>query len=131
MTRKHLEEWHYLELRAEQLAEQIRELEARALPKSPDWSGKPRSASPDILLDRLVPDIIERQRSLGAKLAAVLEDLSEIEQYVAAIDDSQVRVIIFYRCRERLKWTEIAERVGGHNTEYSVKQRYYRFFEKY
>ena len=129
MTRKQLENWHFLELRADQLRDQLREVEGRALPKSPDWSDKARSSSPDILLDRLGPEMIERQEILGKRLDEVTAQLIEIENFVAGIADLQVRVIVFYRCRQRMKWNEIAERIGGKNTEDSCKKIYYRFFD--
>lgn len=129
MTRKDVENWNFLELRAEQLRDQLRELESRALPKSPDWSDRARSSSPDILLDRLVPEIVDKRDVLLARIREVESEIDRIEKFVEQIEDPQIRVIVFYRCRQRMKWNEIAERIGGKNTEDSCKKIYYRFFD--
>lgn len=131
MTRQKLENWRYTEIELKRISDQLGELEGRALPKSPDWSGKGRSASPSILLDRLVPDIIEQQRKLGEKRSRLLSELREIEEFVERITDKQAKMIIIFRCHDRLTWWEIADRIGGKNTADNCKKRYYRFISAY
>jgi len=131
MTRQKIEEWHWLRARAEQLRKQLIEFDGWIYPKSPDWSGKAKVSSAEPMLDRLVPEMIERQERLRQRLGATEKELKEVETFVELNADIQERVIIEYRARDRLRWQEIAERIGGNNTEDSIKKIYYRFFKKY
>ena len=54
----------------------------------------------------------------------------EVEQFISGIDDSFTRRIITLRILNGLKWTEIAEKIGGGNTESCVKMIYQRFLDK-
>lgn len=60
----------------------------------------------------------------------VLETLNKIEEFIKTVDDSQVRRIIKFRFIDRLSWREVAQRIGGGNTEGSVKMAFQRFMEK-
>ena len=54
----------------------------------------------------------------------------EITDFISGIDDHQMRMIIQLRFVECLSWTEVADRVGGGNTENSVKKAFQRFMDK-
>lgn len=68
------------------------------------------------------------------KLAEAEEKLLELtnaaEEYINGIEDSQMRRIVRYRFLDGLSWNEVAGRLGGNNTEGSVKMAFGRFFEK-
>lgn len=54
----------------------------------------------------------------------------EVEQFISSINDSFVRRIINLRVLEGLNWKEVADRIGGGNTEGSVKMIFQRFIDK-
>lgn len=60
----------------------------------------------------------------------ILENLNEIESFITKITDSHVRRIINLRIIEKNTWGKIAEKIGGGNTEDSVKKIFYRFMDK-
>lgn len=68
------------------------------------------------------------------KLAEAEEKLLELtnaaEEYINGIEDSRMRRIVRYRFLDGLSWNEVAARLGGNNTEGSVKMAFGRFFEK-
>lgn len=68
------------------------------------------------------------------KLAEAEEKLLELtnaaEEYINGIEDSRMRRIVRYRFLDGLSWNEVADRLGGNNTEGSVKMAFGRFFEK-
>jgi len=70
----------------------------------------------------------------GKKITRMLAELErkkeEIIDFIMSIDDPQIRLIIKLRCYDRLSWNAVADKVGGMNTEYTVKKRFYRFLEK-
>lgn len=67
---------------------------------------------------------IERQRELHYRL---METVGDVEKFIESVDDSHVRRIMRYRFEQHLPWREVADRIGGGNTEDSVKKAYYRY----
>ena len=60
----------------------------------------------------------------------LLEKTNEVEQFIASVDDSRIRRIINLRFLENKSWNEVADCIGGGNTEDSVRKSFTRFFEK-
>lgn len=58
------------------------------------------------------------------------ETLNQVEEFIAGVKDSRIRRIITLRFIENLSWNKVADRIGGGNTEDSVKKMFYRFMEK-
>lgn len=58
------------------------------------------------------------------------ETLNQVEEFIAGLEDSRIRRIITLRFIENLSWNKVADRIGGGNTEDSVKKMFYRFMEK-
>lgn len=68
-----------------------------------------------------------------ATLELLEEDLSrktnEIEEFIAHVPDSRIRRIINLRFVEGLTWNQVADRIGGGNTDESVKKMYQRYIK--
>lgn len=60
----------------------------------------------------------------------LMETLNEVEEFIASVKDSHMRRIINLRFVENLSWNKVADRIGGGNTEDSIKKAFYRFMEK-
>lgn len=54
----------------------------------------------------------------------------EVEQFISGINDSMVRRIARFRVIDGLSWNEVANKIGGNNTEGSVKMIYQRYLDK-
>lgn len=59
-----------------------------------------------------------------------IQILTEIEEYINSIEDTRMRMIIRYRIIDDMPWKEIASRIGGKNTEDSIRKAFERFIEK-
>lgn len=59
----------------------------------------------------------------------ILKKTNEVEEFIAGIEDSHIRRIINLRVIEGLSWTKVADKIGGGNTEGSVKMAFQRFME--
>jgi hypothetical protein len=70
------------------------------------------------------------RRKISEKLLELEKKKQEIFDFVMSIDDPQTRLIVKLRCFDLLSWNAVADRVGGMNSEYTVKKRFYRFLEK-
>lgn len=82
----------------------------------------------DLLSKKLL--LNNRKSTLELLEFDLLEKTNEVEEFIASIDDSRMRRIINLRFIESLSWNKVADRVGGGNTEDSVRMAFNRFMEK-
>lgn len=87
-------------------------------------SGSPRNGNNKI--EQYVSKICDLQKSIEEKQ----RQYNEIRQYITDIPDYITRKIFKKRFFENMKWSKVAEAVGGNNTEDSVKKRCYRYVLK-
>lgn len=71
-----------------------------------------------------------RKATLTSLEMELLETLNSVEEFIASVKDSRMRRIITLRFINSLSWNEVARRIGGGNTEDSIKKAFYRFMEK-
>ena len=73
--------------------------------------------------------LYSRKATLVSLETELLEMIDQVEKFIASVDDSRMRRIINLRFIENLSWNKVADRIGGGNTENSVKQAFHRFME--
>ncbi len=59
-----------------------------------------------------------------------VELVSEVEKYINSIEDCRMRRIIRYRFIDKLSWNTVADKMGGNNTEDSIRKAVTRFLDK-
>lgn len=69
---------------------------------------------------------LTRQRKVRGDLA---KKVIAVERFINSVNDSHVRRIMRYRFEEHLTWREVADKIGGGNTEGSVKMAYIRYMQ--
>ena len=75
-------------------------------------------------------ELIEnRKNTLKTLELEILRQLSEIEEFIKSLSDSYLRQIVTLRVIKGLTWLEVAEKVGGGNTEDRVRMMYNRCFK--
>ena len=74
--------------------------------------------------------LYSRKATLQLLEEDILEKTNEVEQFIASVDDSFIRRIINLRFLDNKTWNEVAECMGGGNTEDSVRKCFVRFMEK-
>lgn len=74
--------------------------------------------------------LYSRKMVLAELELELLETLNEVEEFISSVKDSHMRRIINLRFVENLTWNEVADRIGGGNTENSVKRAFHRFMDK-
>lgn len=72
----------------------------------------------------------QRKSTLEILEFDLLQKTNEVEEFIASIDDSRMRRIINLRFIENLSWQQVANRIGGGNTESGIKSSFHRFMEK-
>lgn len=106
--------------------DQITIIRDRLNPHGVNLSGMPRSSSPKNAVEENVAKLVDLQE----KLKAYRQEAEEIEQFICSVDDYQIRLILQLRYVDAKEWNEVADYIGGSNTENSVKKMCYRFLEK-
>ena len=75
-------------------------------------------------------EIAEYNRMIDGTLAEMQINRRKIMTYIDGIDDNLLKQIYYYWCICVMSWNEVANTIGGRNSEDSVKKIYYRSFEK-
>lgn len=71
-----------------------------------------------------------RKLALDEQETKLLQMVSDIEEFLNGIEDSFIRRIINLRVIEQLSWNKVADKMGGYNTEDSVRMAFERFLKK-
>lgn len=71
-----------------------------------------------------------RKATLTSLEMELLETLNQVEEFISSVNDSRIRRIINLRFIEGLSWNKVADRIGGGNTEDSIRMAFNRFMEK-
>lgn len=71
-----------------------------------------------------------RKLALDKQETKLLQMVSDIEEFLNGIEDSFIRRIINLRVIEQLSWNKVADKMGGYNTEDSVRMTFERFLKK-
>lgn len=72
----------------------------------------------------------QRQSTLELLEFDLLGKTNEVEQFLTTITDSRMRRIINLRFIDGLSWNSVADKIGGGNTEDSIRMAFNRFMEK-
>lgn len=68
-----------------------------------------------------------RKATLSELEMELLETLNDVEAFIASVKDSHMRRIISLRVVDGLSWNEVADHIGGGNTEDSTRKAFNRF----
>lgn len=71
--------------------------------------------------------ICQRMDLLKVLEFEIVAQATEVEDFILNIDDSFMRRLISYRVLDNLTWGEVAAKMGGNNTEDSVRMAFNRF----
>lgn len=74
--------------------------------------------------------LIIAQNLLNERYENAILMIDEVESFISSIDDSYTRRLVSFRVVDGLTWFEVAEKMGGGNTEDGVRKAYERFLEK-
>lgn len=72
----------------------------------------------------------ERKEMLEILELELLRQTNDVEKFIRSVKDSHIRLIIRLRVIEGMAWNEVADEMGGGNTEDSVKKTFYRYVDR-
>ena len=74
--------------------------------------------------------LAERREMLSLLELDSMRQINQVEKFIKAIKDSHIRRIVSLRVVNGMSWNEVADNMGGGNTEGSVKMAFQRFIEQ-
>ena len=74
--------------------------------------------------------LAERKEMLSLLELDSMRQINQVEKFIKAIKDSHIRRIVSLRVVNGMSWNEVADSMGGGNTEGSVKMAFQRFMEQ-
>jgi hypothetical protein len=114
----------------EQKRREVQRIWERLTSISPSLTGMPHAGGVHDKIGEGVPELVEKKAELEAQIKAYEKEEDMITGWIDAIDDLQVNLIFSLRFKERMSWNEVADNVGGNNTENSVRMMVNRYLEK-
>lgn len=130
MNINELNNLRYIEKEIKLLQERIEELETEAARVTPILTGLPGKGSGGDRIGAVVEQIIEEKEKLEAALQQRQEERRKAMRFINSIADSQLRTIFILRFVSGKSWNEVADCIGGGNTEQSVCMRVFRYLKK-
>ncbi len=130
MTVKELSQLYFLKKEFEELRRRIMELEETSTGSSIRITGMPRTYGKTDKVAKYAAEIVDLKSTLEEYLKKCFSELNRLNNYISNIDDSHIRVILTMRYINGLTWNQVAAKVGGGNSEDSVKKAAYRYLEK-
>ena len=80
---------------------------------------------------RYLESVINNEiRKLESRYENLLQVTNDTLDFIESVNDSHIRMIITYRIIESYSWRQVADAMGGGNTEDSVRKAFERFMEK-
>ena len=124
MTKKELSQLYYLNREIEQYKKRLQEIE-KVTPGIP--------IQDDVDLERMgdyAAEMSDLKALIELNIQKCWHELNRVNRYIESIDDSLMRQIMTYRYVYRMTWNQVADNVGGNNTEDSVRIAHNRFLKK-
>jgi len=130
MTLKELSNLQYLDALIKVAEDQLLNLEGKLTSGTHAIDGMPKQTGVKDKIGAIVPEVIIRKAKLEKLINEFEDEKKRVLDFINGVDDYLVRLVLTYRFVEYKTWAEVAEAVGGRNTEDSVKKTCYRHIKK-
>ena len=130
MDKGELSQVYWLEKEIEIWEEELRRRKERSKTKSPakfvegGKDGEHKNLTEDDVVTNIEIDAMIRRKQTDLE-----RQRDKILEYIIGIEDSQMRLIVYWRCVKLCPWRVVAKKVGGANTEEGVRQAFHRHFK--
>lgn len=129
MTLRELSKYYKLHERLERNKEMLSSLAAATGLGAQVLTGMPRTTGVSDKVSDLAIEMADlKEQILNLEIECEREK-EKLEKYIGSIRDDQTRMIFRLRFLHCMTWPQVAEVIGGRNTESSVKSACYRFLK--
>lgn len=131
MTKKELSQLKYLEQEIYYQKKQLEELMATASSCAASMSDIPHASIKSDKIGIYGSEIADLITLLEETIEKRVQERLKLERYIQTVEDSSMRQILSMRYIQGYSWRKIAHRVGGNNTEDSVRKSHDRYLAKH
>lgn len=129
MTVQELQQLFYLNKLIEHERERLEELRSALSLQSPVLTDMPKAPGAKDKIGAIVPSIIDQEAEIEKNLQAYMAVRDKLTEYINRVPNARIKTILILRFIDQKPWQEVAEVIGGRETEYSVKQACYRYVD--
>ena len=126
MTLQELSKYYKLHERLERNREMLSSLYAAAGPGAQVITGMPHAPGVSDKVGDLAAELLDLQSKIDYLEQRCAEEKKKLEKYIGGIKDDQTRMIFRLRFIHCMTWPQVAEAIGGRNTESGVRSICYR-----
>lgn len=127
MDLERLSQAYYLKKEIAIYQEQLQDLWDMASPGAVSMDGMPSTHGNGSKVENLVLQIEAMTEKIHNKQQELLVELQDLTDWIMRIPDSHLRLVFVLRFLNALSWQEVADALGGKNTEDSCKKMVYRY----
>ena len=129
MTVQELQQLFYLNKLIEHERERLEELRSALSLQSPVLTDMPKAPGAKDKIGTIVPSIIDQEAEIEKNLRTYTAARDKLTEYINRVPNARIKTILILRFIDQKPWQEVAEVIGGRETEYSVKQACYRYVD--
>lgn len=130
MTLTELSQLHYLQKEIAHDEERIRMIREQACSTAVSTDGMPKTSSGRSKVAYAGESIADLETMIKRRQELCILEEKRIRQYIDSIEDSRTRLIFTCRFCDLMTWNQVADVIGGNNTEDSVKKTVYRHLKR-
>ncbi len=130
MTVKELQQLFYLGKLIEHEQERLEALRSAVSLKSPVLTDMPKAPGTRDKLGEMVPRIIDQEEEITKSIRKYTEARERLLRYINHVPNARIKMMMILRFIDQKSWLEVADMIGGKETEYSVKHAVYRYVER-
>ena len=130
MDKKTLYRLFYLPKQIEQKKREIQRIQEQLDVKSPSLSGMPHAGGVHDKVGDGVVELVTKKEELEELVHGYQMEKDRIDAWIDSVEDLQINLMLCLRFREKKSWNEVADEVGGVNTEDSCRKMIDRYLEK-
>lgn len=97
--------------------------------RASNYDGMPHAPGAGDKVAALAIKCAEQEEVVSSYEALVKESEAEVKAWIATIRDNRTNLIFYLRFVCGYEWQEVAEVIGGKNTEAAVKSQCYRYLQ--
>lgn len=129
MTRQDLEKHLKLRRQLMECRDILQNLKRSVGPGTQALTGMPHAPGVKDKVGDLATEIAYMERRVAALQAKVDDQAVEVRNFIAGVQDDQMKIILSLRYIRGLTWIEVALVLGGRNTGSGVRSAVWRFFD--
>ena len=130
MTLEKLKQLRYLRILIQRERERLEDLQDSLSPRSPNLSGLPKAPGAHDKIGDTVPAIVDSKEGISNLLQQLEQQEQQIVSWIRKTPPN-IQLIANLRFIDDLSWNEIADVIGGNETDCSVKNMFYRYLKRW